>query len=215
LRISSTSSRRVRENGGEWDWPHEEEQPRPAPVVLGALGYFAWSQYARAARLKTRAASTHPHRFRPIQRQAQLKSARSRTGDGTRHRQGFRGRSPSETIAVLPFAVDYHIDVSRLVAQLLPLGQANQDADHRRARCYAGKPNIDETKARVQQKRIHLPPRLARSGRQVSQAPREVDAGGAKPEYLNKARENARAVIMENGARAPGRGRDRGMSGLR
>ncbi|HEY0028738.1 MAG TPA: DUF4230 domain-containing protein [Allosphingosinicella sp.] len=168
-------------------------------MVIGALGYFAWTQYAarREAENKlgldaSRIVSAH------FTNRAQLKVgelAGEVTVRGTD--KGFLGVLSSETVAVLPFSVNYFMDVSRLGT-----GSYRWDGKTRTVTIdvpdvMPAKPNIDETAARVQQKGVFISRRASVDlARQVSQRAEARSMQEARrPEHLNKARENARAVL--------------------
>lgn len=167
-------------------------------LVLG-LGTFAWTQYAARREAESRLGldasrivSVH------FTDRAQLKVGEVSGQVAARGTdEGFMGMLSSETVAVLPYAVDYFIDVSRIGS-----GSYRWDKEARTLTIdipdvTPGKPNIDEANARVQQKGVFISRRASLElARQVSQrAGARAAQEAKKPEHLNQARENARAVL--------------------
>jgi hypothetical protein len=168
-------------------------------LALAALGFFAWTQYAarREAENKlglaaSRIVSVH------FSDRADLKVGNVSgevTARGTD--KGFMGILSSETTAVLPYSVDYFMDLSALGARSYRWDKETRTLTIDAPDVTPGTPNIDEAKARVQQKGVFISRRASLDlARQVSQRAEAQSAQEAqKPEHMNKARENARAVL--------------------
>jgi hypothetical protein len=175
-------------------------------LVAALLGYLVWTQVA-ARREAENKLGLDASRIVSVQftDRAEVKVGEL-TGQVTARGtdKGFMGILSSETVAVLPFAVDYHIDVSGLGAGAYRWDQESKTLTIDVPDVIAGKPNIDEAKARVQQKGVFISRRAAQDlTRQVSQRAEARSAQEAqRPEHLNKARENARAVLT-NMAQGP------------
>jgi hypothetical protein len=113
--------------------------------------------------------------------------------------KGFLGVLPSEMTAVMPFAVDYFIDLSRLGP-----GSYRWDGETKTLTLDVpdialGRPNIDEANARVQQKGVFISRRasLALAQQISSRAAARSAQEAQEPEHMNKARENARATLAK------------------
>jgi Protein of unknown function (DUF4230) len=175
-------------------------------LAAALLGYFVWTQYA-ARREAENKLGLDASRIVSVQftDRAEIKVGEV-TGQVTARGtdKGFMGILSSETVAVLPFAVDYHIDVSGLGASAYRWDKESRTLTIDVPDVTAGKPNIDEARARVQQKGVFISRRASQDlFRQISQRAEARSAQEAqKPEHLNKARENARAVLT-NMAQGP------------
>jgi hypothetical protein len=168
-------------------------------LAVALLGFFAWTQYS-ARREAENKLGLDASRIVSVQftDRAQVKVgelAGQVTARGTD--KGFMGMLSSETVAVLPYAVDYHVDVSGLAAGAYRWDRETRTLTIDVPDVTVGKPNIDEAEARVQQKGVFISRRASQElARQVSQRAEARSAQEAqKPEHLNKARENARAVL--------------------
>lgn len=169
-----------------------------AAVVVALLG-FAWWQYSARVEAEnklgldaSRIVSAH------FTDRAQLKVgdvAGRVVARGTD--QGFMGILPSEMTAAMPFKVDYFIDVSRLGPRSYRWDRATKTLTIDAPDVTVGSPNIDEGRAAIQQKGVFISRGASLTlARQISErAAARSREEAAKPEHLNKARDNARAVL--------------------
>ena len=170
-------------------------------LALAILGYFAWSQHSARVEAEgklgfeaSRIVSAH------FTDRAELKVADIKgnvTARGTD--KGFAGVLPSEMTAVVPFSVDYFIDVSRLKEESYRWDEETRTLTIDAPDVTVEDPNIDESQARIEQKGVFISRGASVAlARQVSQrAGARSRQEAQKPEHMNKARESARATLVK------------------
>lgn len=168
-------------------------------AALAALAFYAWSQ--REARVEaerqigldaSRVLAEHFSRRGDIRVATLSGKVIARAED-----EGFLGVVPSEQTTTLPFTVDYFIDASRMGQNSYRWDEETKTLTIDIPDVKVAKPNIDETAGRTEQEGVYISRRASLDlARQTSQraAARSVKAA-QRPENLNRARENARAVV--------------------
>lgn len=170
-----------------------------AVIIAAVLGAFAWSQYsAREEAERTLGLDASRVLSEHFSRAAAVKVA-TLSGDviARGEDEGFLGIVPSEQRTRTPYTVDYFVDIARMGPRSYRWDEASRTITIDIPDVTTGKPNIDETQARSQQKGIFISRRAALElSRQASQrAAAASNQTARKAEHMDKARANAREVI--------------------
>lgn len=168
-------------------------------VAVALLGLFAWNQYSARIEAEERlgldASRVVAERFSNA---AALKVG-TLTGKTVARAQdeGFMGLIKSEQTTSIPFTVDYFVDVSRLGEQSYRWDPESKTLTVDIPDVTVSQPNIDETAARSAQRGLYISRRASMDlARKTSQrAAARSKQAAQKPENLDKARANARAVV--------------------
>lgn len=168
-------------------------------AVVALLGLFAWSQYrARIEAERTlgldasRVVAAHFSKAAAVK----VGTLSGKTvAKGTN--EGFLGLVKSEQTTTIPFTVDYFVDVTRVDERSYRWNPETKTLTVDIPDVTVAKPNIDETAARSKQSGLYISRGASLDlARQTSQraAARSKEAA-QKPENLQKARANAKAVV--------------------
>lgn len=168
-------------------------------LCLASIGYYTWSE--RKARIEaeqklgldaTRVVSEH------FTNAAALKVATLRGEVVTRAEdKGLGGMLPTEQTTKTPYTVDYFVELSRLGPAAYRWDAARRTVTIDVPDVTVARPNLDEAKARIEQKGVFISRRAARElARKSSQLADSASKNAAKQaKHLDKARANARAEI--------------------
>jgi hypothetical protein len=111
--------------------------------------------------------------------------------------EGFMGLIKSEQTTSIPFTVDYFVDVSRIDQRSYRWNPETKTLSVEIPDVTVARPNIDETAARSQQSGLYISRRASLDlARQTSErAAARSKQAAQKPENMQKARDNAKAVV--------------------
>ena len=168
-------------------------------AVVALIGLFAWSQYrARLEAERTLGLDASRVVAEHFSKAAAVKVG-TLTGKtvakGTN--EGFLGLVKSEQTTTIPFTVDYFVDVTRVDESSYRWNPETKTLTVDIPDVTVAKPNIDETAARSSQSGLYISRQASLDlARQTSQraAARSMQAA-QKAENMQKARENAKAVV--------------------
>jgi hypothetical protein len=172
-----------------------------ALIVVAALGAFAWWQHSARQEAERQlgldAARIVSARFedRGDLRVASLRGTIVARGDD----KGFMGIVPTQQTTQTPYSVDYFLDLRRITPGSYDWNGEARTLTIEVPDVTVAKPNIDETAAQSRQKGLFISRRAALElARQTSQraAAKSVEQA-QKPEYMAKARENAREEVIQ------------------
>jgi len=168
-------------------------------AVVALLGLFAWSQYrARMEAERTLGLEASRVVAEHFSKAAAVKvgTLSGRTvAKGTN--EGFLGLVKSEQTTTIPFTVDYFVDVTRIDKGSYRWNPERKTLTVDIPDVTVAKPNIDETSARSRQSGLYISRQASLDlARQTSEraAARSREAA-QKAENMQKARENAKAVV--------------------
>lgn len=168
-------------------------------MVIAALGIFAWSQYSARVEAEnklgfdaSRILSEHFARAAAV-KVATLSGEVIARGED----EGFLGIVPSKQRTRTPYSVDYFVDVSRLGPSSYRWNAESRILTIDIVDVTTGKPNVDESRAVSQQEGLFISRRASLDmARQASaRAVAASNRTARKPDHMNRARANARAVI--------------------
>lgn len=113
--------------------------------------------------------------------------------------EGLLGVVRSEQITAMPFSVDYTVDLKKVGPEAYRWDSSRKVLVIEVPDVEVGQPNVDETEASSKQTGIFISRRAALElSRQTSRrASLRSGEAARKPEHLNHARQNARAVIAQ------------------
>ena len=168
-------------------------------AAVALLGLSAWSQYrARMEAERTlgldasRVVAAHFSKAAAVKVGTLSGKTVARGTD-----EGFLGLVKSEQTTTIPFTVDYFVDVARIDQRSYRWKPETKTLTVDIPDVTVAKPNIDETAGRSQQSGLYISRRASLElAKQTSQraAARSQEAA-RKPENMQKARDNAKAVV--------------------
>jgi len=168
-------------------------------AALAGLAFYAWSQ--REARVEaeqtlgldaSRLLAEHFSKRGDI-RVATLSGNVVARGED----EGFMGLTRSQQTTRLPFTVDYFIDTGRMEPSSYRWDEETRTLTIDIPDVEVARPNIDEAAGQTQQQGVYISRRASLDlARQTSErAAARSKQAAERPENLNRARENARAVV--------------------
>ena len=168
-------------------------------AVVALLGVFAWAQH----RARIEAERTLGLEASRVVAEQFSKAAAVKVGTlsgrtvARAENDGFMGMIKSEQTTTIPFTVDYFVDVSRLGARSYRWDAKTRTLTVDIPDVTVAAPNIDETAARSAQSGLYISRSASLDlAKQTSQrAAARSKQAAQKPENLERARANARAVV--------------------
>ena len=168
-------------------------------AALAGLAFYAWSQHEARVEAEerlgldaSRVLAEHFSKRGDIRVATLSGKVIARSED-----KGFLGVVPSEQTTTLPFTVDYFIDTGRMGPSSYRWDEETRTLTIDIPDVQVAKPNIDEAAGQTEQQGVYISRRESLDlARQTSEraAGRSMQAAES-PENMNKARENARAVV--------------------
>lgn len=168
-------------------------------AVVALLGLFAWSQYsARKEAERTLGLNASRVVSEHFSKAAAVKvGTLSGKTVARAENEGFMGMIKSQQTTTIPFTVDYFVDVSRLGERSYRWDPETKTLTVDIPDVTIAAPNIDETAARSAQSGLYISRSASLDlAKQTSQrAAARSKQAAQKPENMEKARANARAVV--------------------
>lgn len=168
-------------------------------VAVALLGLFAWTQYFARIEAEERLGLDASRVVAEHFSNAAALKVGTLNGKTVARAQddGFMGIVKSEQTTSIPFTVDYFVNLSRLGEQSYDWDPENRTLTVAIPDVTVAEPNIDETAARSAQSGLYISRRASMDlARETSQrAAARSKQAAQKPENLDKARANARAVV--------------------
>lgn len=168
-------------------------------ALVALVGFVAWSQYsARMEAERTLGLDASRVVAEHFSKAAAVKVG-TLTGKtvakGTN--EGFLGLVKSEQTTTIPFTVDYFVDVTRVDQSSYRWNPETKTLTVDIPDVTVAKPNIDETAARSKQSGLYISRQASMDlAKQTSRrAAARSQQAAQKPENMQKARENAKAVV--------------------